>query len=131
MKINSALQSFPGITLNQIVYFEKCFEINVNVCSLQEDGTAQVIYKSKCKFSDTIYLNLFDHHLSYITKFDTFNAELFIVILGFLNNLKNKHQRVCTKRTKKQFQGGFYSTPDTVFDKLEQHGISVNAYERF
>lgn len=45
MKINSALQSFPGITLDQIVYFEKCFEINVNVYSLQEDWTAQVIYK--------------------------------------------------------------------------------------
>lgn len=38
---------------------------------------------------------------------------------------------MCTKRTKKQFQGGFYSTTDTVFDKLEQHGISVNANERF
>lgn len=38
---------------------------------------------------------------------------------------------MCTKRTKKQVQGGFYSTPDTVFDKLEQHGISVNANERF
>lgn len=45
MKINLALQSFPGITLDQIVYFEKCFEINVNVYSLQEDWTAQVIYK--------------------------------------------------------------------------------------
>lgn len=54
MKINSDLQSFPGITLDQIVYFEKCSEINVNVYSLQEDGTAQVFYKSKCKFSDTI-----------------------------------------------------------------------------
>lgn len=40
---------------------------------------------------------------------------------------------MCTKRTKEQVQGGFYSTPDTVFDtcKLEQHGISVNANERF
>lgn len=35
------------------------------------------------------------------------------------------------KENKETIQGGFYSTTDTVFDKLEQHGISVNANERF
>lgn len=80
------------------------------------------------------YLNLFDHHLSYLTKFDTyakkFQCRTCHRHFGFLKHLK-RHQRVCTKRTKKQFQGGFYSTPNTVFDRLEQHGISVNANERF
>lgn len=72
--------------------------------------------------------------MSYTTKFDTyaknFQCRTCHRHFGFLNNLK-KHQRVCTKRTKNQVQGGFYSTPDTVFDKLKQHGISVNANERF
>lgn len=131
--INSNSKTFPGITLDQLVYFEKCFEINVNLFSLQEDGSAQVIYKSKCKYSNDIYLNIFEHHLSYITKFDTyakkFQCKTCHRHFGHLKNLK-KHQRVCKMKTKRQFPGGFYSTPNTIFDKLEQYGITVNPSDR-
>lgn len=41
-----------------------------------------------------------------------------------------RHQRACTGRTKRQFPGGFYSTPNTIFDKLEQYGITVNPSDR-
>lgn len=33
-------------------------------------------------------------------------------------------------KTKRQFPGGFYSTPNTIFDKLEQYGITVNPSDR-
>lgn len=97
--INSNSKTFPGITLDQLVYFEKCFEINVNLFSLQEDGSAQVIYKSKCKYSNDIYLNLFELHLSYITKFDTY-AKKFAEDVQLLNCSQCRTNKL-TKSVKK------------------------------
>ena len=41
-----------------------------------------------------------------------------------------RHSRKCQGRTKRQFPGGFYSSPKTIFDKLEEHGIVVPTNER-
>ena len=48
---------------------------------------------------------------------------------GRLDNMK-RHRRTCQGKTKHQFSGGFYSSPKTVFDKLEEHGIVIPAEER-
>lgn len=111
---NSNSKTFPGITLDQLVYFEKCFEINVNLFSLQEDGSAQVIYKSKCKYSNDIYLNLFEHHLSYITKFDTYAKKISVQNLSssFLVFKKIEKTSACVQdENKKTISRGvlFYS----------------------
>lgn len=39
-------KSFPGVTLEQIAFFEKCFEISVNLFSLNEDKSVQCFYQS-------------------------------------------------------------------------------------
>ena len=41
-----------------------------------------------------------------------------------------RHQKICKGQTKYRFPGGFYSTPKTIFDKLEQHGIVVPEEDR-
>ena len=41
-----------------------------------------------------------------------------------------RHQEICKGQTKYRFPGGFYSTPKTIFDKLEQHGIVVPEEDR-
>lgn len=51
-EINSDCKSFPGVTLEQIAYFEKCFEISVNIFSLNEDQSVLSVYQSKGKFSN-------------------------------------------------------------------------------
>lgn len=132
-EVNSNPKTFPGITLNEIIYFEKCFKTNVNVFSLNESQSAQSIYKSSCKFSDTMHLNLYEHHLSYISNFNSY-AQKFLCKtcrrhFRYLTNMK-RHQRVCTGKTKRKFQGGFHYSPSTVFDKLEQFGVSVPENER-
>ena len=67
-------------SLDQMVYFEKCFAINVNVnvYDLKADGTAISVYKSRCQFADTMHLNMFDmfeHHLSYICNFNSYASK--------------------------------------------------------
>ena len=41
-----------------------------------------------------------------------------------------RHQKICLGKTEYKFPGGFYSSPKTVFDKLEQQGIRVPPEER-
>lgn len=132
-EVDSNPKSFPGITLNELVYFEKCFKINVNVFSLNESQSALSIYKSSCKFSDTLKLNLYEHHLSYISNFNCYAKKFLCKTchrhFKYLSNMK-RHQRVCTGKTKRRFQGGFHYSPRSVFDKLDQFGISVPENER-
>lgn len=116
-----------------MVYFETCFGINVNVYDRKADGTALSIYKSICHYTDTMYLNMFEHHLSYISKFTAYASKYqcrtcerhFNVVCSL-----HRHQRTCKGLTKYEFPGGFYTSPKTVFDKLEEYGIDVPRKER-
>ena len=62
--ISLDMKTFKGVELSQLVYFEKYFEINVNIFRLQDDQSALPVYKFQCHFKDTMHLNLFDKHLS-------------------------------------------------------------------
>lgn len=80
-----------------------------------------------------MHLNLYEHHLSYISNINSY-AQKFLCKtcrrhFRYLTNMK-RHQRVCTGKTKRKFQGGFHYSPSTVFDKLEQFGVSVPENER-
>ena len=131
--ISSDLKSFKGIELSQLAYFEKCFETNVNVFRLQEDQSALPVYKSHCHFKHTMHLNLFDKHLSYISNLNAYTQKYQCpacqMHFKFVHNM-NRHSRTCQGRTKHQFPGGFYSSPKTIFDKLEEHDIVIPAEER-
>ena len=132
--ISSDPKQFKGVELSQLSYFEKCFEINVNVFRLQDDLSALPVYKSQCRFKDTMHLNLHDKHLSYIANIKGFTKKYQCPTCNMhfrtCSNMK-KHTRKCQGRTKHQFPGGFYSSPKTIFDKLEEHGITIPATERF
>lgn len=57
---------YQGLPLHQVAYFERCFQTNVN--HLRDDGVALTVYKSRCHFDDTMHVNQFDHHLSFISN---------------------------------------------------------------
>ncbi|CAG2196405.1 unnamed protein product [Mytilus edulis] len=63
---------FPGLQLQEIPEFESCFQVNINVYELKEDDTAFCVYKSLCRFKETMYLNMYEHHLSYIKEFENY-----------------------------------------------------------
>ena len=66
------LKQYQGLPLDQIAYFEKCFEVNVNI---RDDGVALTVYKSRCHHKDTMNLNIYEHHLSYITNLPTYTQK--------------------------------------------------------
>ena len=59
-------ESFEGIKLEDIVCFEDCFEINVNIFHLSGNSIAKSFFKSMHRYDDTMNLNMFENHLSYI-----------------------------------------------------------------
>ena len=124
---------FMGISLDQMADFEHCFSVNVNVYQLQEDGSALSIYKSRCHHKDTVHLNLYEHHLSYISNLNGYASKYQCQTcerhFSRINNM-HRHQRICKGLTEHQFPGGFYTAPKTIFDKLEEFGIEVPHQKR-
>ena len=110
-------KTFKGVELSQLVYFEKCFEININIFRLQDDQSALPVYKSQCRFKDTMHLNLFDKHLSYISNLNAYTQKYQCpscqMHFRYVHNMR-KHSRNCQGRTKHRFPGGFYSSPKTI-----------------
>ena len=131
--ISSDPSGLKGVELSQLAYFERCFETNVNVFRLQEDQSALPVYKSQCHFKDTIHLNLFDKHLSYISNINAYTQKYQCPACQMhfrrLDHMK-KHRSKCQGKTKHQFPGGFYSALKTIFDKLEEQGIAAPSEER-
>ena len=66
------MEEFAGITLEDLYRVETTFQTNVCVYKLVEsddaDGkkTAELVRRSLCHYSDTMYLNLHETHFSYI-----------------------------------------------------------------
>ena len=67
---------FQGLRLEEdMPSFEKCFETNVEVYTLDENSVAKIEYSSLGKFSSTMLLNLSGTHLSYIHDFDLYSKK--------------------------------------------------------
>ena len=74
-----------GVFLSDIPKLEKCFDTSINIYSLKENDNAEVIYLSKQIFQ-TLYLNLYQNHFSYIKDFDVYakrySCNVFFPIFG-------------------------------------------------
>ena len=114
-------KTFKGLGLALMGDFEKMFAINVNVFQLRDDGVCLPIYKSCCH-KDTMNLNLYEHHLSYISNLSAyaqkFQCSTCQKHFPRLDNMR-RHQKICKRQTKYTFPRGFYSSPKNIFDKLE------------
>ena len=112
--------------LEDLPDFEKQFQVNVNIYSINEDYVAFPIYKSMGQYPDTMYLNLFENHLSYITNVAVYCKKWQCTKCDRLfdrSDKLKKHFKNCESTTKYVFPGGFYSPPKTVFEELEEINI--------
>ena len=67
---NTPVHDFVGVTLEDLSKIEATFDVNVVVYKLDEitDGktTAELVRRSPCQYIETMYLNLYEAHFSYI-----------------------------------------------------------------
>ena len=121
-----------AVTLQTLPDLETCFEININVFELSEDKTVTILYKTreffKSENSNTMSLNLFEDHFSYISKFSSYALKFRCTLCEKLFTSKwalGRHQSTCENATKLRFPGGYFESPKTVFDKLSDISINV------
>ena len=130
---DESVESFPGISFEDFPKFEECFDVNLEVYNLMEDGLAWSVYKSRGQCGPTMYLNMFEHHLSYIRRFSQYAQKYQCQTCDrhFKQSVDlHRHQKSCNNKTKFVYPGWFHQARVSIFDKFDQYEIHVPEDER-
>ena len=130
---------FEGVAMENLHDIENLFHININVYELKEneegdDIIAELVRRSPYSYEDTVYLNLYRNHYSYIKDLDQYSHSFACQKCSKLWSspwMLHRHERTCEANVQYRFPGGVYHTPQTVFEKLDDAGIEVNEEDRF
>lgn len=119
---------FEGVTLQDLPLLEELFKTNVQVYSLNEDKSVNLIYRSALLYKKTMYLNEYEGHLSYIVKFSQY-AKRFVCgdcdyVSSRHDSFKN-HLRNCSTVRKVKVHSGYYESKLSLFEKMSELGIYV------
>ncbi|KAJ8311825.1 hypothetical protein KUTeg_010638 [Tegillarca granosa] len=132
-KFSKSNKEFCGVSFEEFPEFERCFQINLEVYSLQESGVCISIYKSRGRQDTNLYINLYENHASYIKNFASFAKKFQCKTcerhFDYSSNLK-RHEATCASKTKYFYPGGFFKSNQTVFQKLEHYNIDVPVTDR-
>ena len=127
---------FAGITLEDLYRVDTTFQTNVCVYKLVEsddddDGkkTAELVRRSLCHYSDTMYLNLHETHFSYIQNIQMYCHSYRCQKCGE-SLWKNacwlsRHERTCTGGVRRVYPGSVYHSTPSVFERLDDENIRV------
>lgn len=122
-----AYNDFKGVELSKIPAFEDCFEIKINMYELVvSNGNVIPRYQSKSNSDESMSLNLYENHTSYITNFPAYakkfqcpSCDRHFPTIGKWK----RHLAHCSNLKKLKFPGGYLTASQTVFEKLEAYGI--------
>ena len=128
---DTPVHDFAGVTLDDLSKIEATFDVNVVVYKLVPTGNektkAELVRRSLCSYAQTMYLNLYETHFSYIKDINTYchswrcrNCETSLWKCPY--DL-HRHERTCTEGIKRVYKGGVYHPPSSVFERLDDEGI--------
>ena len=128
------VEDFDGVTLEELPDLEKLFELNIYVYRLVEcededtektEIVAQLIQRSHRNYANTMYLNLYGSHFSYIKNLKMYSKSYCCSKCDKLwktAKALNQHEKTCKASVRHVFPGGAYKVPQTIFDLLEDEG---------
>ena len=123
------VESFRGVNFNELPGFEDCFQVNVNMYEFLIDTECVIPrYLSQSTHHDTLYVNLYQNHTSYVSNFSGYAKKIQCAscLRHFhTKHVWRKHLKVCTCVKKTRFPGGFHTLPKTIFEELEAFDIVV------
>ena len=130
---HTGLNFDDGMLLEQVPAAEIKFNVAINILSLKEDGSADIIYLSRLDYKP-MYINLYENHCSYIHNHQKYAKHYKCSecdrSFNRSDNLK-RHAKVCTTEVKEVYIGGKFRTNDTIFERLERVGIKVKEEDRY
>ena len=127
-------EKYSGLQVSMLSEFERCFKLSVYVYEMMPDKTVILRYKPSTNFPQIMYLNLYQNHLSYISKFRSYAKKFQCPVCGKCHtrfyNYK-RHISTCSRRTSYIYKGGYYANKLTIFERLEQVGIKVTEDKQY
>ena len=131
---SNKMKNFGGVSIQDMNKLEQCFNLKINIVSMNSSGSVNVIYESLSQAENVMYLNNYQDHLSYITNYTKFackfQCEKCSKMFKRQWDLK-RHYTNCFDRTKYVFPGGFHRNAETIFDKLDSLTVHVAESERY
>ena len=130
-------EEFDGVTLEELPDLEKMFELNIYVYRLVEcydednDTTsivAQLIQRSHRAYTNSMYLNLYGSHFSYIKNLGMYSKSYCCSKCDKMwksAKALNQHEKTCEATVRHVFPGGAYKVSQTIFDLLADEGVEI------
>ena len=136
---DTLVHDFAGVTIDDLSKIEATFGVNVVVYKLDEitDGTTvgELVRRSLCQFTDTMTLNLYETHFSYIRDINmychSYRCSRCGESLWKYPSLLKKHELTCEGGIRRVYKGGVYRPPASIFERLDDEGIIVSPVLRY
>ena len=136
---NTPVHDFVGVTLEDLSKIEATFDVNVVVYKLDEitDGktTAELAGRSPCQYIETMYLNLYEAHFSYIKDIrmysHSYKCSKCEQALWKSSWELHRHERTCEAGVNQIYKGGVYRPPASIFERLDDEGIIASPVLRY
>jgi hypothetical protein len=125
---------YRELQLHELAEFEKCFKVRIGVYELLQNGAVIPHYRPESAFEDIMYLNLFEHHLSFVTDFKVYAKKFQCLMCQRHFNqsyLIKRHLKSCSNVTKFKFVNGAFQASKGIFEQLDEFGIYVKPEDRF
>ena len=134
---------FKGVKLSELKQVEDEFKLNIQVYKLEQKRghrrgekqvAAKLVRRSLMTYEDTMCLNLYKKHFSYIRDLPKYSDCYSCPKCGKLfpkPSRLQKHEKTCTGKVRFVFPGGMVSPQKSVFQKLEDYCISVDERDRY
>ena len=136
---DTPVRHFAGVTLDELDKVETTFKTNVFVYKLVEiaDGktTAELVRRSMGHYTETMYLNLYEAHFSYIKDIrmysHSYKCSKCEQALWKSSWELHRHERTCEAGVNQIYKGGVYRPPASIFERLDDEGIIVEDVLRY
>ena len=136
---DTPVHDFAGVTIDDLSKIEATFGVNVVVYKLDEitDGTTvgALVRRSLCQFTDTMTLNLYETHFSYIRDINmychSYRCSRCGESLWKYPSLLHRHESTCEAGVNRIYKDGVYHPPQSIFQRLDDEGIVVGEGLRY
>ena len=136
---DTPVHDFAGVTTDDLSKIEATFKVNVVVYKLDEitDGktTGELVRRSPCQYIETMYLNLYEAHFSYIKDIrmysHSYKCSKCKQALWKTPQDLLRHERTCEGGIRRVYKGGVYRPPSSIFERLDDEGIIVEDVLRY
>ena len=125
---------FEGVVIDELLKVESVFEVNIVVYNLREES-ARLVRRSLGKHDNTMYVNLYELHFSYIQNMKSYSHSYMCSkcenSLWKYPSLLKRHELTCEAGVRHVYNGGVYHPPPSVFERLDDEGIVVDEGLRY